>query len=136
MALNNVLIDSGSVLYPYRGDFDTRLLNCKEVKEGSLQLMGFNEEVVAFEDAADNAANFLWENVANDTKEPDMLPHAALNRQYKRSCQSKSIYLITPIFSEIFDQDKWLPPKTKLFISLEQNKTGLFPPEQKHQSHR
>ena len=45
VALNNVVIDSGSVLYPYRGDFETRLLNSKDVKEGSLQLMGFDEEV-------------------------------------------------------------------------------------------
>ena len=41
------------------------------------------------------------------------------------SCQSKSIFLITPIFSEIFDQDKWLPLKMKLFISLEQNKPAF-----------
>ena len=83
VALNNVVTDSESVLYPYRGDFETRLLNSKDVKEGSLQLMGFDEEVVAFEDAADNAANFPWENVAIDTTEPDTLPHAALNRRYK-----------------------------------------------------
>ena len=125
VALNNVPIDSGSVLYPYRGDFETRLINCKDVKEGSSQLMGFDEEVVAFEDAADVAANFPWEEVADGTTEPDTLPHAALNRRYKRSCQSKSTFLITPIFSEIFDQDKWLPPKTKLFISLEQNKPAF-----------
>ena len=87
--------------------------------------MGFDEEVVAFEDAPDAAANFPWEDVADGTTEPDTLPHAALNRRYKRSCQSKSIFLVTPIFSEIFDQDKWLPPKTKLFISLEQNKPAF-----------
>ena len=80
VALNNVVIDSGSVLYPYRGDFETRLLNSKDVKEGSLQLMGFDEEVVTFEDAVDVAANFPWEDVANRTTEPDSLPHAALNR--------------------------------------------------------
>ena len=125
VALNNVVIDLGSVLYPYRGDFETRLLNSKDVKEGSLQLMGFDEEVVPFEDVRDVAADFPWEDVANGTTEPDALAHAALNRRYKQSCLSKSIYLITPIFSEIFDQDKWLPPKIKLFISLEQNKPAF-----------
>ena len=83
VALNNVVIDSGSVLYPYRGDFETRLLNSKDVKEGSLQLMGFDEEVMAFEDVRDVAANFPWEDVAEGTTEPDALAHAALNRQYK-----------------------------------------------------
>ena len=122
VALKNVPIDLGSVLYPYRGDFETRLLNTKDVKEGSLVLMGFDEEVVAFENVMDVVANFPWEDMADGTTEPDSLGHTALNRWYKQSCQSKSIFLITPIFSEIFDQDKWLPPKTKLFISLEQNK--------------
>ena len=101
VALNNLVIDSGSVLYPYRGDFEMRLLNSKDVKVGSLQLMGFNEEVVPFEDVRDVAADFPWEDVANGTREPNALAHAALNRRYKRSCLS--IYLITPIFSEIFD---------------------------------
>ena len=125
VALNNVVIDSGLVLYPYRGDFEMRLLNSKDVKEGSLQLMGFDEEVVAFKDVRDIAADFPWQDVAEGTTVPDALAHAALNRQYKPSCLSKSIFLITPIFSEIFDQDKWLPPKTKLFISLEQNKPAF-----------
>ena len=103
VALNNVPIDSGLVLYPYRGDFETRLLNSKDVKEGSLHLMGFDEEVVAFGDVRDVAADLLWEDVADSTMEPDALAHAALNRRCKQSCQSKSIYLVTPIFSEIFD---------------------------------
>ena len=58
VALNNVVIDSGLVLYPYRGDFETRLLNSKDLKEGSLQLMGFNEEVVPFDDVRDVATDF------------------------------------------------------------------------------
>ena len=80
VALNNVPINSGLVLYPYRGDFETRLLNSKDVKEGSLLLMGFNKELVPFEDVADATADFLWEDVANGTTEPDMLANAALNR--------------------------------------------------------
>ena len=32
VALNNVVIDSGWVLYPYRGDFETRLLTAKMSK--------------------------------------------------------------------------------------------------------
>ena len=79
VALNNVVIDSGSVLYPYRGDFEMRLLNSKDVKE----LIGFDEEVVAFEDVRDVAADFPWEDVAEGTTEPNALAHAALNRRYK-----------------------------------------------------
>ena len=80
VALSNVPIDSGLVLYSYRGDFETRLLNSKDVKEGSAVLQGFDEEVIAFEDVPDDDANFPWENVANSTTEPDSLANAALNR--------------------------------------------------------
>ena len=76
VALNNVVIDLGSVLYPYRGDFETRLLNSKDVKEGSLQLMGFDN-------VRDITTDFLWADVAEGTTEPDALAHAALNRRYK-----------------------------------------------------
>ena len=99
VALNNVPIDSGSVLYSFRGDFETRLFNTKDVKEGSAVLMGFDEEIVAFESVPDVAANFLWEEVADDTTEPDSLANAALNRWYKRSCQSKRVYFLSHPFS-------------------------------------
>ena len=79
-------------------------------KEGSLELMGFDEEVVAFDDLADNDENFDWENISGGTTEPDAKAHSALLRRYKRSCQSKNIYLVTRIFSSIFDQEKYLPP--------------------------
>ena len=61
-------------------DFETRLLNTKDVKEGSLQLMGFNEEVVPLEDVSNLPAYFPWEEVADGTTEPDALANAALNR--------------------------------------------------------
>ena len=125
VSVNNVTVDSGSMLYPYRGDFETRLNHTLNTKEGSLELMGFDEEVVAFDDLADNDENFDWENISGGTTEPDAKAHSALLRRYKRSCQSKNIYLVTRIFSSIFDQEKYLPPHTKLYISLEQNKPAF-----------
>ena len=110
VSVNNVTVDSGSMLYPYRGDFETRLNHTLNMKEGSLELMGFDEEVVAFDDLVDNDENFDWENISGGTTEPDAKAHSALLRRYKRSCQSKNIYLVTPIFSSIFDQQKYLPP--------------------------
>ena len=80
--------------------------NAENKKEGSLELMGFDEEVVAFDELADNDENFDWENISGGTTEPDAKAHSALLRRYKRSCQSKNIYLITLIFSSIFDQEK------------------------------
>ena len=87
--------------------------------------MGFDEEVVAFDELVDNDENFDWENISGGTTEPDAKAHSAFLRRYKRSCQSKNIYLVTPIFSSIFDQEKYLPPHTKLYVSLEQNKLAF-----------
>ena len=50
---------------------------------GSLQLIGFDEEVMPFDDVRDVAADFPWEDVAEGTTEPNALAHAALNRRYK-----------------------------------------------------
>ena len=125
VSVNNVTVDSGSMLYPYRGDFETRLNHTLNVKEGSLELMGFDEEVVAFDELDDNNDNFDWENVSGGVVEPDAKGHAALCRRFKRSFASKNIYLITPIFSSLFEQEKYLPPHTKLYISLEQNKPAF-----------
>ena len=83
VSVNNVTVDSGSMLYPYRGDFETRLNHTLNVKEGSLELMGFDEEVVAFDELANNNDNFDWENISGGTTEPDAKSHAALLRRYK-----------------------------------------------------
>ena len=35
------------------------------------------------------------------------------------------MHIMTPIDSEIFDQNKWLPPHSKLYISMEQNSANF-----------
>ena len=42
--------------------------------------MGFDEEVMPFDDVRDITADFPWEDVATGTTESDALAHAALNR--------------------------------------------------------
>ena len=83
VSVNNVTVDSGSMLYPYRGDFETRLNHTLNTKEGSLDLMGFDEEIVAFDELADNDENFDWANISGGTTEPDAKAHSALLRRYK-----------------------------------------------------
>ena len=53
VSLNGTQIDSGSTLYPYRGDFETRLSYPERVKDGCLDMIGFNEEMVLLEDIMD-----------------------------------------------------------------------------------
>ena len=53
VSLNGTQIDSGSTLYPYRGDFEMRLSYPERVKDGCLDMIGFDEELVSFEDVTD-----------------------------------------------------------------------------------
>ena len=62
----------------------------------------------------------LLRKIYMDLKNP-----ASFSLSYRLYTEAKKINSKIPIFSEIFDQDKWLPPKMKLFISLEQNKLAF-----------
>lgn len=121
--VNGQPVDSGSTLYAYRGDFETRLSYPLSMKEGVLNMLGFDEEEVAFDNVRDEDLKF--EGVCVGTAMPDEIVHSALHRRLKRSKQSSTIFLLTPIHSEIFDQPKWLPPHTTLYVTLEQNKPAF-----------
>ena len=53
VSLNGTQIDSGSTLYPYRGNFKTRLSYLQKVKDGCLDMIGFDEELVSFKEVTD-----------------------------------------------------------------------------------
>ena len=45
--------------------------------------MEFNEEIIAFDELADNDENFDWANISSGITEPDAKAHSALLRRYK-----------------------------------------------------
>ena len=53
VSLSGTQIGSGSTLYPYRGDFEMRLSYLERVKDGCLDMIGFDEELVSFKDVMD-----------------------------------------------------------------------------------
>ena len=73
VSLNGTQIDSGSALYPYRGDFEMRLSYLQRVKDGCLDMIRFDEEVVSFEDVTD--VNMRWENLIDEALIPDASNH-------------------------------------------------------------
>ena len=78
VSLNGTQIDFGSTLYPYRGDFKTRLSYPERVKDGCLDMMGFDEEMVSLEDIMD--ANMRWENLIDEHLIADASNHPQLAR--------------------------------------------------------
>ena len=119
VSLNGTQIDSGSTLYPYRGHFKTRLSYPQSVKDSFLDMIGFDEEQVSFEDVMD--VNMRWENLIDETLIPDTSNHPQLGCRFVNSVDSQTMHIMTPIHSEIFDQNKWLPLHSTLYISVEQN---------------
>ena len=124
VSLNWKQIDSGSTLYPYRGDLEMHLSYPEKMKDGCLDMTGFDEEAVAFDDI--NAANLQYEEVTEGDIEPDASNHPALMQRFNMLKDSTTIHLMTPIHSKIFDQNKWLPLHSKLFISMEQNAANFL----------
>ena len=123
VSLNGTQIDSGSTLYPYRGDFEMRLSYPQRVKDGCLDMIGFDKEVVSFKDITD--VNMQWEILIDEALIPDASNHPQLACQFVNSMDSQTMHIMTPIHSEIFDQNKWLPPHSKLYISMEQNSSNF-----------
>ena len=88
------------------------------MKEGCLEILGFEEEEIAFNDIP--VGQLLYQRITTGDVEPNDTQHVEIHRRCALSRQSKTIYILTPLHSEIFDQNKWLPPHSKLFISMEQ----------------
>ena len=123
VSLNGTQIESGSTLYPYRGDFKTRLSYLERVKDSYLDMIRFNKEMVLFKDVTD--VNMQWENLIDETLIPDASNHPQVACQFVNSMDSQTMHIMTPIHSEIFDQNKRLPLHSKLYISMEQNSSNF-----------
>ena len=100
-----------------------RLSYLKRVKDGCLDMIGFDEELVLLEDVMD--VNMRWENLIDEHLVADASNHPQLARQFVNSLDSQTMHIMTPIHLEIFDQNKWLPPHSKLYISMEQNSSNF-----------
>ena len=89
----------------------------ERVKDGCLDMIGFDEEIVSLEDITN--LNMWWGALIDKDLIPDTANHLRLACQFVNSLNSQTMHIMTSIHSEIFDQNKWLPPHSKLYISME-----------------
>lgn len=124
---NNELVYTAYNNYAYRCDFETRLCTSKNDKKNILPLAGYNEEEIAFESIA---VADLFDSIGFDqTDEIDIINHdgdAGFNERWLRTKDSKTWDLITPIYADIFLQDKYLTPNSSLGITLQRNDPKFF----------
>ena len=121
--INNQQINKTDGLYAYKADFAARLKTSDTEKKNILPLAGYNKDETKKWDGmtADNVNQL----VAFDKKEPaEIAAHAgdlALNTRWLRSRNSQTVDLVTPLYGELFQQIKYLPPRTTLSLTFHRN---------------
>ena len=113
--LNDETITESSNTYPYVADFQTRLGHSRDVKEKALELALFREEHVAYEDIDADVLAF-----PKDKKDfVDNNEHSnVFGNRFNLTRNSQKFGGVNKLFSEIFNQPKWLPPNTAMEIKL------------------
>ena len=111
--INNKEVSFDGSMYAYRGDLETRLSYSIMAKENMLGICGFDEESTAFEET--HQVELTWDDTSQWTAS------GAMKQRFLASKNSKMMYIVGRIHSEIFDQPKLLPPNTVLDIEFERH---------------
>ena len=131
--LNGEVIASGDNMYMYKADLENKLSYPKDVKEGILNVSGFQEEEIAFDDLEANIPDTFW----TEPNVYDPLNRNKMNlvKRLLKSEGSKHVYTMGRLHSELFDQPKLLPPNTVLDIELDRNSNDFLKLTQKDHEH-
>ena len=117
--LNGTTVSFDGNMYSHRADIENRLSYPDMVKKGHLSMMGFDEEMEAFDEI--NNADIHW-----DDANPAEHAYSAILRRYLKGKASKNMYTIAGIHSEIFEQPKLLPPNTVLDIDFDRHNSDFL----------
>ena len=115
--LNGTIVSFDGNMYSHRADIENRLSYPNTVKKGHLSMMGFDEEMEAFDKI--NNADIHWDDPAEHA-------YPAILRRYLKGRASKNMYTIARIHSEIFEQPKLLPPNTVLDIDFDRHDSDFL----------
>ena len=116
--VNGTTVSFDGNMYSHRADIENRLSYPDTVKKGHLFMMGFDEEMEAFDEI--NNDDIHW-----DDADPAEHAYPAILRRYLKGKASKNMYTIERIHSEVFEQPK-LPPNTVLDIDFDRNDSDFL----------
>ena len=119
--LNGTTVSFDGNMYSHRADIESRLSYLDTVKKGHLSMMGFDEEMEAFDKI--NNADIHW-----DDANPAEHAYPAILRRYLKRKASKNMYTIARIHSEIFEQLKLLSPNTVLDVDFDRHDSDFLLP--------
>ena len=117
--LNGTTVSFDGNMYSHRVDIENRFSYPNTVKKGHLSMMGFDEEMEAFDEI--NNGDIHW-----DDANPAEHAYPAILRRYLKGKASKNMYTIARIHSEIFEQMKLLPPNTVFDIDFDRHDSDFL----------
>ena len=117
--LNETTVSFDGNMYSHRVDIENRLSYPDTVKKGHLSMMGFDEEMEAFDEI--NDGDIQW-----DDANPAEHAYPAILRRYLKGKASKNMYTIARIHSEIFEQPTLLLPNTVLDIDFDRHDSDFL----------
>ena len=121
--LNDKTIAGGDMLYAHKGNIQKRLTVVEPVRKEQGSLEGWVQENVAWDDldAADRVKVFNATKPDDDNK---LL--GPFIRRYLDTLKSKNKLLISDLCADIFTQNEFLPPNSKLTVVLTRQDNDSF----------
>ena len=129
--INDTKIDGGDGMYAYKGAMHNKLFTTIDQKKGTNELKGLDwHEQKPFEDIFSTPTEYCDAVAAKKEGEKAMMNviesknknEQVFGRRYCEIQNNPLIHYSDEIYSEIFQQPKPLPPKTKLTIFLTRNR--------------
>ena len=126
--INGDIVSTGDSCYPYRADFETKLMTSKEGKK-NLKLGGWYEEKKPWDAYKKENVPINWEESFPTLFDIDKGIDPALQHRYgfTHNEVSKGVWQVSgPIHSEIFELQKVLPPNTELTVEFTKQNMNSF----------
>ena len=126
---NNELVYTALNNYAHKCDIETRINTSKSEKDNILSLAGYYPEKVPFESFANDAASLAgvgFDQIDDDALDGLNTADLGFAKRLKVTRNTQTWDLITPIYADIFMQNRWLPPNTILSITLQRNDPRFY----------
>ena len=125
--LNGHTIAGGDMLYAHKGNIQKRISVVEPVRKELGTLEGWDQEPVAWDELTDQDRDKIWDFDAMPTQgSADRIRFGSFVRRYLDTRGSNQKQLISNICADIFTQNEFLPPNTRLTVVLTRQDNDNF----------
>ena len=125
--LNGHTIAGGDMLYAHKANIQKRISVVEPVRKELGLLEGWDQEPIPWDQLSDTERNEIWELDAMPAQgSEERIRVGSLVRRYLDTRGSQQKQLISNICADIFTQNEFLPPNTKLTVVLTRQDNDKF----------